>query len=237
MSRIETIGDTTLYLGDSLNILPSLSPGSVIVTDPPYGIGFKYEGRSDAGGAEYKEMIGHLCGWPLALLQYPEEMFSLVAEVLGPPSEVLAWVYHSNLPRQLRLWGFWNCEVDPRKSMQAAKNPEAAKVANLRVAGYDWREFNQVKNTSADKTGHPCQLPVGVAQWVLECLTAHTIIDPFMGSGTTGVACANLGRKFIGIEIEPKYFDIACRRIEAAYKQPRLFKDEAPKPVQEGLAL
>ena len=53
-----------------------------------------------------------------------------------------------------------------------------------------------------------------------------------MGSGTTGVACANLGRKFIGIEIEPKYFDIACRRIEAAYKQPRLFKDEAPKPVQ-----
>jgi DNA modification methylase len=61
---------------------------------------------------------------------------------------------------------------------------------------------------------------------------AETILDPFMGSGTTGVACANLGRKFIGIEIEPKYFDIACKRIERAYAQPRLFKDEVPKPVQ-----
>lgn len=66
--------------------------------------------------------------------------------------------------------------------------------------------------------------------WAAEM--GQTILDPFLGSGTTGVACANLGRKFIGIEIEPKYFDIACRRIEQAYKQPRLFKDEAPKPVQ-----
>jgi DNA modification methylase len=63
----------------------------------------------------------------------------------------------------------------------------------------------------------------------------QTILDPFMGSGTTGVACAKLGRKFIGIEIEPKYFDIACRRIDDAYRQPRLFKDEAPKPKQEAL--
>jgi site-specific DNA-methyltransferase (adenine-specific) len=60
----------------------------------------------------------------------------------------------------------------------------------------------------------------------------ETIIDPFMGSGTTGVACAKLGRKFIGIEIEPKYFDIACRRIEAAYKQPDLFH-EKPKPAKQ----
>ena len=59
--------------------------------------------------------------------------------------------------------------------------------------------------------------------------------DPFMGSGTTGVACANLGRAFIGIEREPTYFDIACRRIEAAYRQPRLFEEPAPKPVQPSL--
>ena len=75
-------------------------------------------------------------------------------------------------------------------------------------------------------------------QWCLGFLPdAETILDPFMGSGTTGVACANLGRKFIGIEIEPKYFDIACRRIEDAYKQPRLFDEPKPQPVPQELGL
>ena len=75
-------------------------------------------------------------------------------------------------------------------------------------------------------------------EWCLSFLPdARTILDPFMGSGTTGVACANLGRSFIGIEREPSYFDIACRRIEEAYRQPRLFEDAPPKPVQQGLDL
>jgi DNA modification methylase len=68
----------------------------------------------------------------------------------------------------------------------------------------------------------------------------ETVLDPFMGSGTTGVACANLGRKFIGIEIEEKYFDIACKRIEIAYSQPRLFddlEDDKNKPVEQELGL
>lgn len=67
--------------------------------------------------------------------------------------------------------------------------------------------------------------------------TEGTVLDPFMGSGTTGVAAVKLGRRFIGIEIEPKYFDIACRRIEEAAKQPDMFIEPAPKPVQEGLVL
>lgn len=62
--------------------------------------------------------------------------------------------------------------------------------------------------------------------------TAGTVLDPFMGSGTTGVACAKMGRKFIGIEIEPKYFDIACKRIEEAYKQPDMFV-ELPKKAEQ----
>ena len=61
------------------------------------------------------------------------------------------------------------------------------------------------------------------------------VLDPFMGSGTTGVACAKLGRKFIGIEIEPKYYEIALKRIDEAYRQPRLFQDAPPKPKQEAL--
>jgi DNA modification methylase len=84
---------------------------------------------------------------------------------------------------------------------------------------------------------HPNEKPV---ELLLDVVGTHsrsgsTVLDPFMGSGTTGVACAKLGRRFIGIELEPKYFDIACKRIDDAYRQPRLFKDEPPKPKQEAL--
>ena len=83
-----------------------------------------------------------------------------------------------------------------------------------------------------DKT-HPCEKPVAVMEWCLGFLpNAETILDPFMGSGTTGVACVKLGRKFTGIELDPDYFEIACKRIEEAYKQPDMFV-EAEKPRAE----
>jgi hypothetical protein len=86
-----------------------------------------------------------------------------------------------------------------------------------------------------DGREHPTQKPIELMKWCLGFLPAKaTILDPFMGSGTTGVACVNLGRSFIGIEREPTYFDIACRRIEEAYRQPRLFEEPAPKPQPFG---
>ena len=86
---------------------------------------------------------------------------------------------------------------------------------------------------------HPARFPVKFAKELIEPYsnTGEVILDPFMGSGTTGVACANLGRKFIGIEIEPKYFDIACRRIEQAYKQPDFFIEKPAPAKQEALDL
>jgi hypothetical protein len=89
-------------------------------------------------------------------------------------------------------------------------------------------------NAIANDRAHPTQKPVSLMEWCLEFLpTATTILDPFMGSGTTGVACARRGRRFIGIEIEPRYFSIACRRIEEAQRQGEMFRD-APtaKPEQ-----
>lgn len=90
---------------------------------------------------------------------------------------------------------------------------------------------------TGETKGHPAPMPYSMAHDHAQTWTdeGETILDPFMGSGTTGVACVNLGRKFIGIEIEPKYFDIARRRIEEAYRQPRLFEEPAPKPVQANL--
>ncbi|UCH54430.1 MAG: site-specific DNA-methyltransferase [Pseudomonadota bacterium] len=89
----------------------------------------------------------------------------------------------------------------------------------------------RVRNADGSNA-HPTQKPVEVMKQLIPDW-AETILDPFMGSGTTGVACAKLGRKFIGIEIEPKYFDIACKRIEQAYAQPDMFIRQAPAAKQE----
>jgi DNA modification methylase len=79
---------------------------------------------------------------------------------------------------------------------------------------------------------HPTQKPVKLLKQLIGPMGARTILDPFMGSGTTGVAALQLGRKFIGIELDPGYFDIACKRIEEAWKQPRLFDEPKAKPAQ-----
>jgi DNA modification methylase len=95
---------------------------------------------------------------------------------------------------------------------------------------FDWT----IAATNAERIGHPTQKPLALMKWCLSFLPdAQTILDPFMGSGTTGVACIKMGRKFIGIELEEKYFDIACKRIEGAYQQPDMFiEKEKIKYVQ-----
>ncbi len=94
--------------------------------------------------------------------------------------------------------------------------------------------FPPVQSMAKNGRVHPTEKPVGLMQRLLAKLPG-VVLDPFMGSGTTGVACVNLGRKFIGIEIEPRYFDIARKRIEEAYRQPRLFAEPKPEPKQEAL--
>jgi DNA modification methylase len=230
-NRVEVIGDATLYLGDCLEILPTLPKVDAVITDPPYGIGFKYgESYIDKGGEDYMRLIAMLKGYPLALLQYPEEMMRYCVPVLGAPSECYTWCYNSNLGRQSRIWGFWGINVDWSAVKQPAKNQLDKRVIGFfgdepaEVKSYDWcSDIQQIKNVSDEKTEHPCQLPSELVGRIIRFAKAKTVLDPFLGSGTTGVACANLGRKFIGIEIEPKYFDIACERIDNAYRQKRMF--------------
>lgn len=219
--RKEIIGNATLYLGDCRDILPTLQDFGAVITDPPYGIGFRYGTHVD-DPFEYSGLLDPLRGLPLALLQYPEEMMRLVVPVLGPPGECLAWVYPSNLPRQFRLWGLWNLAAHFSDVKQPARNPDCAKVKSLEVASYDWWEQPQVKGNGAEKTAHPCQIPVSNVERVIRLVRAGSVADPFMGSGTTAIACDRLGIPFIGIEKDPEYFDIACRRIEDAQRQGRL---------------
>lgn len=231
-----TIEDCRLILGDCREVLPLLPKVDLILTDPPYGIGFRYDGDFVDSDSEYADLLRPLAGMPLALLQYPEEMMRLVCPVLGAPQECLIWTYNSNLPRQSRIWGFWNVHVDFSLVKVSAKNINCAKVKDPLVTSYDWiSDVQQVKGNALEKTEHPCQLPIRIVERVIGITDPATICDPFMGSGTTGVACVNLGRKFIGIERERKYFDIACRRIEQAYAQPRLFEENPTQQMQEAL--
>jgi len=123
----------------------------------------------------------------------------------------------------LGRWGF--SSINP--ILYYGKDPYLAK-------GMGCRPNSWMVTDTAEKNGHPCPKPINFMLKIVNRVSwkDETILDPFMGSGTTGVACMNLGRKFIGIEIEPKYFDIACKRIREAWiSRPRLF-EEAKKPEQ-----
>jgi DNA modification methylase len=114
------------------------------------------------------------------------------------------------------------------------------------MSEYDWQDDAKgcydeaIRAKRAECKHHPTQKPVALMEWCLGfLLNADTILDPFMGSGTTLVACAKLGRKGIGIELDPDYFDIACKRVEEAYRQPDLFVDQpkSPPAIQEDFGL
>jgi len=220
MSRIETIGDATLYLGDCREILPTLGKVDAVVTDPPYGTNVTSWDESispedvaliDSKAANYSvwfysnTRLSHLL---LALKQAGRDTWVAVWEKINsvgferrfaPQWVPIVIAYNGNPP----FWGkdLFQCPLVPQD------------------------------------VGHPTPKPLGVTEWCVRRASGEgeTILDPYMGSGTTGVAALKLGRKFIGIEIEPKYFDIACRRIEEAWKQPRLFAEPAPKVVQPSM--
>lgn len=219
---IERIGDATLYLGDCREILPELGKVDAVVTDPPYGIGRSGKPRSTSshGGHKGYEDLGWDVSRPDA------DTFNAI---LRAAQQHVIWGgnYFADLLPATAGWLVWDkgqriCQADCELAWTSIPQPVRVFEKNRAAIAQDGAE-------------HPTQKPVALMQWAVEQTDARTILDPFMGSGTTGVAAIKLGRKFIGIEIEPKYFDIACRRIDEAWKQPRLF--EEPKPKAEQLNL
>lgn len=223
------IGNATLYLGDCLEILPTLPKVDAVITDPPYGGGlavdFADRFKAKAGGwwknTDRSTQIRH-------------------AEIIGDdkpfdPAPLLAidcrvkvlwggnW-YASRLPDSGGWW-IW----DKRAGVENADWPMSeAELAwtnigkGTRFFRHMW--FGLLRDSEKGQHYHPTQKPAALMAWCIEkSKMPETVLDPYMGSGTTGVACANLGRKFIGIEIDPKYFDIACERIENAQRQVRMF--------------
>jgi len=205
--RIERIGDAILYLGDCYTIVPTLPPPDAVVTDPPYGI-------------DWKPRVNHQ-GQP-----WQDAAVDLAPLLVGRRHCFWGGNYYADkLPRS-EAWRIWlkrpaGFDDDPRtySPCEMAWTDYGGKP-RIKTHVWDGGKRQGVKDNR--DFCHPAQKPVEVMEWCIPD-DAQLVLDPFMGSGTTGVACANLGRKFIGIEIEPEYFDIACQRIKDAQAQQRLF--------------
>jgi len=214
MTRIETIGDATLYLGDCREILPTLGRVDAVVTDPPYGIGMD-GGR--IGKAVYDK------------LDWDSEAPSL-DEILSLNVPTVIWGGNYFALPASAAWLVWDKETAGITTFADCEVAWTNLPGAMRLKRHLWSgPYQKVR----EERFHPTQKPLAIMVWAVERTgEARTILDPFMGSGTTGVACAKLDRAFIGIERESSYFDIACRRIDEAYKQPRLFTEPPPKAEQ-----
>lgn len=226
-----------LIHGDCLKILPDIrhelfkkQQKYIIVTDPPFNVGYKYNTYKDRMSEEdYREMLYEIFCWdsaPSVVVHYPEQLYQLAVDMGRPLARVVSWVYNTNNRRQHRDIAFFGITPDFKRVLQPYKNPNDKRIKRLIANGsmgtpiYDWWNVNIVKNVSKEKTAHPCQMPLQVMKNIIGILPDdYVIIDPFMGSGTTGVACRQLNRKFIGIELDKEYYEIAYKRISEVYNE------------------
>lgn len=212
------IGLATLYLGDCLEILPTLPKVDAVITDPPYGInedgGDKRRFRRGDGRKKNLPPKHEKKGWDGK--RPSKEIFDLMLNI-GSACAFFGGNYFADFLPPSMGWIYWS------KKMGGDFSDGELIYTTIKKAV---REFvmHPFEGLSGGKDRqHPTQKPVGVIRCCIQYIgNPQTILDPFMGSGTTGVAAVSEGRKFIGIEIDPKYFDIACRRIEQAQQQLRL---------------
>jgi DNA modification methylase len=228
--EIVQIGDATLYHGDCREILPGLAVHDLLLTDPPHGLG-EAAGKNKSRGqlaqaTDYGDDAWDnepIPDWVLSLMLTKAKhqiIFGGNYYKLPPTSCVLVWDKDNS-------GDFADAELTWTNLQKA-----------VRLKKFRWNGMLQENMAKKETRYHPTQKPVAVMEWAISHApeSVTMVCDPFMGSGTTGVACVQLGKTFTGIERERKYFDIACERIARAYAQPRLFEEPpAPKPKQLGM--
>ena len=197
------IGNATLYLGDCKEILPAIKKTEVLLTDPPYGIKIssnpirqKHKKKDWDYETPSSEFLYQLCQITDEQIIWGGNYFNL------PPSRgFLIWDKQQPFNFSLAMveFAFWSKDSN-------------AKIFYERVVNY--------------KKYHPTQKPVSLMEWCIQLSAGNVFFDPYMGSGTTGVACINAGKKFIGIEKDPEYFEVAIERIKKANEQGRLFTEQ-----------
>ena len=201
MNPTEIIGNCHLFMGDCREILPSLPKVDLVLTDPPYGIGI---------AANPVRQKHEKLDWDAA----PPSV-GTINDCIAHGNTAIVWGgNYFGLPAA-QCFLVWD-KIQPHDFSLAM-----AEMAWTNKGGPAKMHRQSVLSYSKE---HPTQKPVELMEWCIShAKDTSTVADPFMGSGTTGVACANMGKTFYGIERKPKYFDIACKRIEQAYAQQRLF--------------
>jgi site-specific DNA-methyltransferase (adenine-specific) len=227
--RVEKIGLATLYLGDCREIAPGLERPAAVISDPPYGQAYK-PGKST--GTLYSAPRANRKIWQV--IAGDAELFD-PSPWIGCADIVLFWGAHKFADRLLPgQWLIW--DKVPTGKVRDQGDGEAAWVnrdAAMRIYRLLWDGVcvgSQARQevTAGQSRVHPTQKPVALMRWCIEQAKVPpggVILDPYMGSGSTGVAAMQMRHPFIGIEIEPRYFDIACRRIEEAQRQGDMFRD------------
>ena len=214
------IGDCRLILGDCREALPLLPAHDLLLTDPPYGIEGTWSGGNSHGWGRFSgdaepwdTRPDWFAEWALQQQESKKIIWGGQYFKLEPSGSWLVW------DKLVRKFSSGHCEL----AWTDLKKP-------IRAFNFSHGEL------ATEGKEHPTQKPLTLILWCLDMVSdARTVLDPFMGSGTTGVACAIEGKTFTGIERERKYFDIACRRIEEAYKQPRLFQDNKPPAPEQAV--
>lgn len=203
-----------LILGNCLDVLPKMETGSIdaVITDPPYGIDLPYRIYVDTEAAWY------------SLINAVMPELQRIAKVVVMPScaiKRLPWWYANHAPDWVIAW----YKGSPGHQSMIGFNDWEPHL----IWGKPDRPMHDYFQTKCgfDNNGHPCPKPIEWARWLCTRVVPQgaIVLDPFMGSGTTGVACRMEGRRFIGIEMDSKYFAIAKRRIENA--QAPLFVDDS----------
>lgn len=224
--RQEVIGEHRLILGDCAEALSLAGVVDLVLTDPPYGIDYGRAGGFSAshGWGQWRENVA----WDV---ERPDRAIFDAMRACSRDQIIWGGNYFTDFLPPTMQWLVWD---KGQRDFSLADCELAWTNLDKPVRHITWMWNGMLRKGQEARNEHPTQKPLGVMEWCINQLPADcaTILDPFMGSGTTGVACANLGRQFIGCEIEERYFDIACRRIEEAYRQPRLFDEPPPKPVQ-----
>jgi site-specific DNA-methyltransferase (adenine-specific)/modification methylase len=222
----QVIGNATLYLGDCMDILPTLDKVDAVITDPPYGINENSKKVASRGKLAAPKYYGDF-DWDKA--PPPDALIELMRNK-GENQAFFGGNYFTLPPTSCWLvWDKLNGDNDFADCELAWTNwPKA-------VRRLQWRWKGMIRQGNEERY-HPTQKPLEVMKWVIElCPKADTILDPFMGSGTTGVAAIQMGRTFIGIEREERYFQIACERISNAVAQGQLFEPKIVKQEQVNL--
>lgn len=216
MNKPIIIGDATLYLGDCMDILPTLEKVDAVITDPPYGISRAGQQETFTKNAKHKRKHFDDLGWDEG--RPSKQVFDLLLSI---GDKCLFWGgnYFADMLPPTMGWLYWD-KGQKGLSMSDGELAWTSEQKALRSI--------VVNRASLIGSEHPTQKPIQVMTWSINQLgNPELILDPFMGSGTTGVAAVQMGRKFIGIEREPKYFDIACERINNAQRQTSLFEPVA----------